>query len=123
MKRKRIILLIIICAILLQLMSCTLKESKAKSGDNINKPTGVSQNGLSKEKAGNQVTGNQEKHSIKIALKRISQEEYDNGVLKTYKAWQSPANEQFTLPDIADFDYPCVEGIDDQELESKIIRL
>lgn len=98
MKRNCIKVLLIVCAISLPLLSCVMKEDKA-------------------------LNGNQENHSIEVGLKRISQEEYDNLVLKSYEGWSNPNGESLTLPDIADFDYPYIEGIGNRELKNEINQI
>jgi len=85
-------------------------------------PIGVSLEGLSEQENKGQVNDNQKEYSIKGVLKRISQKEYDNWVKKSYKGYARPNGEQYSLPDIANFDYPYVEGIDNKELSNKINR-
>lgn len=95
MKGNRIKVLLIVCAILLALMSCTVKEDKV-------------------------INDNRENNSIKVALKSISQEEYDNWVVPSYEGNYGPDGKPYPLPEIADFDYPYVEGVENKEMENKI---
>ena len=115
MKSNRIKVLLIVSAISLPLMSCTAKLDKVISGNQKSKPIEISQSSLSKEE-----NKSQENHSIEVVLQSISQVEYDNWVLKSYDGWSRPNGEPLTLPSIADFDYPSVEGIENRELKNKI---
>ncbi len=115
MKVSRFKVLIIMCAILLPLMSCTEKEDKTNNGNNENKSMEVSQNNLSNEE-----NDNKDNHSIEVYMMNLSQKEYVKWVVKSHDGGLGSNGEQLTLPEITNFDYPYIEGIEDIELKNKI---
>ncbi|WP_310605495.1 hypothetical protein [Anaerosporobacter sp.] len=112
MRRICIKVIAILVMLLLALTSCTQREDKVINSNLEEQDIEVNPDKLKQEEPLNQ--------SIEVSLKSISQEEYDKWVVPGYDDYYNQNGELYQLPELKAFDYPCVEGMKDNELQNKI---
>ncbi|WP_310605496.1 hypothetical protein [Anaerosporobacter sp.] len=112
MRKIHIKVISILVMILMMLTSCAPREDKVINNNLEKQDIETNTDKLKQEEPLNQ--------SIEVSLKSISQEEYDKWVVPGYDDYYDPNGELYQLPELKAFDYPCVEGMKDNELQNKI---